>query len=47
MGGFNRAGAGETQIEVDRIIRKRFLTKEKLKSIDSERQVQSKKEVIF
>ena len=50
MGGFGtRAGAGETQIEVDRrIIRKKIsLLKKKLKSIDSERQVQSKKRKSF
>jgi GTP-binding protein HflX len=50
MGGFGtRAGAGETQIEVDRrIIRKKIsLLKKKLKSIDSERRVQSKKRKSF
>ena len=50
MGGFGtRAGAGETQIEVDRrIIRKKIsLLKKKLKSIDSEREVQSKKRKSF
>jgi len=50
MGGFGtRAGAGETQIEVDRrIIRKKIsLLKKKLKNIDSERRVQSKKRKSF
>ncbi len=50
MGGFGtRAGAGETQIEVDRrILRKRIsLLRKKLKSIDSERRVQSKKRKNF
>ena len=50
MAGFvTRAGAGETQIEVDRrIIRKKIsLLKKKLKSIDSERQVHSKKRKSF
>ena len=50
MGGFGtRAGAGETQIEVDRrIIRKKIsLLKKKLKNIDSERKVQSKKRKSF
>ncbi|MDA7641527.1 GTPase HflX [Candidatus Marinimicrobia bacterium] len=50
MGGFGtRAGAGETQIEVDRrILRKRISNlKKKLKSIDSERRVQSKRRQSF
>ena len=50
MGGFGtRAGAGETQIEVDRrILRKRISNlKKKLKGIDSERRVQSKKRQSF
>jgi GTP-binding protein HflX len=50
MGGFGtRAGAGETQIEVDRrILRKRIsLLKKRLKRIDSEREVQSKKRKNF
>ena len=50
MGGFGtRAGAGETQIEVDRrMLRKRIsLLRKKLKRIDSERRVQSKKRKNF